>query len=193
MKMRLSCGKTALGERSHPSRLVNICCFLFSGIVLTSASQNYPLASLCELFQNHEKYNGKMVTIRGALNASLHGAVLVNKQCSREARYKQFERGAAINLETPGGEVEPNEPSPDFEIDPKSQELLLELANKKSAAGDSILITIACTGLIRSAENFRLEKTASGYKGNGFGHMGIYPIELVIKSIKNAKIKNASN
>jgi hypothetical protein len=171
-----------------------MCCLLLSGVVLASAAQSGHLTSLCELFQNHEKYNGKMVTIRGALNASIHGTVLVNRQCSRESRYKPFQRGAAINLETPGGEVEPNVPIANFEIDQKSERLFLELAGKKLAKGDSIIVTLTCTGLIRSAKNFRLEG-ASGreYKGNGFGHMGRYPAELVIKSIKDAEIKNLGN
>jgi len=167
---------------------------LLSGVVLSSASQGRPLASLCEVFQNHEKYNGKIVTIRGALNASMHGTVLVNRNCSREARYEKFERGAAFNLDTPGGEIETDVPNPDFDLDEESERLLFELARKKLEKGDSILITITCTGLIRSTEHFRLEKTSGGgYKGNGFGHMGIYPAELVIKSIKDAEIKNLNN
>jgi hypothetical protein len=194
MRMRPKFGKTASAGHLFPNRLLSMCCLLLSGVVLESAAQSGHLTSLCELFQNHEKYNGKMVTIRGVLNASIHGTVLVNRQCSQQSRYKPFERGAAINLETPGGEVEPNVPIPNFEIDQRSERLFLELVDKKQAKGESIIVTLTCTGLIRSAEDFRLEE-ASGraYRGNGFGHMGIYPAELVIKSIKDAEIKNVSN
>jgi len=125
------------------------------------------------------------------LNASMHGIVLANERCFlRGSRYKPFENAAAINLETPGQDTEPELPKPKFDIDPKSYRLLRELAEKKMNDGESIVISITCTGLIRSAENFRIDgDSASGYTGNGFGHMGVYPVELVLKSIKDPEIK----
>ena len=175
-----------------PSRVIGI---LFLTRVLTCSAQVGPATSLCALFQGHEKYNGKMVTVRGTLNASVHGIVLANERCfPRGSRYKTFENAAAINLETPGQDSEPGIPKPKFDIDAKSYRLLRELAEKKLSHGEAILISITCNGLVRSAENFRLEgDAASGYKGNGFGHMGMYPVELVIESIKDTEIKNVSH
>jgi len=125
----------------------------------------------------------------------MHGVVLANEQCfSKGSKYRAFQKGAAINLETPGGDVEPNLPMPQFDMDAKSSELFLELAQTKMRSSTSIDVSLTCTGLIRSQNDFQLDgNAAAGYRGNGFGHMGVYPAELVVKAIKDVKVKRASN
>jgi hypothetical protein len=80
-----------------------------------------------------------------------------------------------------------------FDMDTESSELFLELAQTKMRRGTSIIVWLTCTGLIRSQSEFQLDRTATGYRGNGFGHMGLYPAELVVKSIKDVEVKQVSN
>ena len=193
--MRADSQQKPAGVVRTGSTMITALSVFFLVRIVTFSDQNPLSVSLSELSKNHEKYHGKMVTVRGSLHVSMHGVVLANEQCFKKgSRYKAFEKGAAINLETPGGDVEPDVPIAQFDMDTESSELFLELAQTKMRRGTSIGVSLTCTGLIRSQSEFQRDgDAATGYRGNGFGHMGIYPAELVVKSIKDVEVKQVSN
>lgn len=76
-----------------PIRVIVVGFLVFFGISEITWAQGDPLARLCQVFQNNEKFNGKMVTVRGELNSSRHGSALVNEHCSKKVKIGPYESG----------------------------------------------------------------------------------------------------
>ena len=134
--------------------------------------------SVCELFNNPHQYSGKTVRVRGIYWYGLR------ETCSRQFKTNGHVWPTAINLvdseymKDDGGTVS-------FVTDRDSWDSLdrLVIAEGKAKKKEEIWVTVI--GRLEPLAQQRNDGTITG----GYGHLGEYPAQLVVKRIVDVAIK----
>jgi hypothetical protein len=158
---------------------------LFGQVV---ARESPPLLSVCELLIHRNEFNGKMVSVRGAIEGTNEGAWL---RSSQSCKYKLVTRGITwpnvISLEYPNNESPNPEDHANFDVDWNAINTVgVAIPNGFNRKTDQIVKTYV--GLFQTYPD--LDRRLSSDKGDalksGFGHLGGAPARILVKTVKDA-------
>lgn len=181
---------------------------LLLGIAGTATSQAQislrETQSICELFKDLGSHAGKIVTVRGLLYQSMEifalGGRCESKFITKYSPFpilpgiveiiSEYVWPPAINLvgHASGGEnlilyetdVESVTSAVAFIAQERIRLQNLERARKNNASGLDAYVTVS--GMLRMRSHYDIGPSPDGtIRGGGYGHLGIYPAELVIK------------
>ena len=168
---------------------------LVGGILGAEASDGLGPINVCDLARRLSAYRNKMVAVRGEFFSGRHGATVGSERCTRASPFREFGSGIAINLSFPSNPA-PGEEQVDFEIDGESLrrfEESMSAARAEKRTGAELKVVATFVGVLRVRSGFKLKPSPSGgYVGNGFGQLGRYPAELVMRDIRDLSITKVS-
>ena len=136
---------------------------------------------ICELLKHLPEYRGGVITVTGiywyGLRESCPGPPLVTGTHTWPT---------AIDLVTSDFTAK-GELSPPFKTNGKSWERFQLFVRQEAGDGDRKEIWVTVTGMLRTPESL-LRK--DGHIFGGYGHLGGYPAQFVIKEVINFSVKN---
>lgn len=150
---------------------------------------------VCELLRNVESYNGQIVTIRAFVGGGpRHGYYLVDNRketpCSSMSEAK-VNWPPTIDLIWPGSAGLERTSVP-FERDVTNQEKFYESMRTVEQKSDpDRMVEATFVGQIRTRRSMTIfhNKQDDVYAGNGYGHFGMHPAQLVTKTILNITVE----
>jgi hypothetical protein len=143
---------------------------------------------VCELAQKLKAFRDKTVAVRGEFFTGQHGATVGRERCPSPSPFKEFGSGFAINLAFPE-----EDPSLGRELDRDSLKRLEEVKRQLQRNRSDVSVTATFVGVLQVRSGFKLKKLPSGgYSGNGFGHLGTYPAQIVMSRIENITAAGAT-
>lgn len=169
-------------------------------VVLFSAMDCHPVAgepeprsspkaaSVCDLFRNLRRHDGKMVRVTGRLIYSREVLALYEEGCARKFKTSGYTWPSMIAL-AGLGEWPAEEPAPAFEAavnDRASLDAAVEDGLKRTPR-PPIWVTI--TGELRLKKKYRIADTHYGRLGDGYGHLGAAPALLIISRVEKVTEK----
>jgi hypothetical protein len=171
-------------------------------ILISSVLAEQPQESIeiCELLRDLEKYNGKIVTVRAFVNGGRrHGYYLVD---TRPDGYKKeipcpsmpnskSDWPPTIDFVWPSNTVLRRNPAP-FERDTTAEGKLNEaISNVVQEKNPDRKVLATFVGQIRTRPSITIlhDKAENGYFGTGYGHLGMHPAQLVIKTVLDIRIE----
>jgi len=135
--------------------------------------------SICDLLQSVRSYRGKTVTVRGIYWSGLR------QTCTQPFSTSDHTWPSAINL-VDSDYVAGTEESVPFKTDRESWDKLDEIAIREGKAGRREEIWVTVTGRLRAPEAY-IRK--DGRVRGGYGHLGVYPAELVVERVSDVEIR----
>jgi len=145
-------------------------------------------ASICQLFENPSKYEGKLVRIRAVFVGSFESSGIVDPKCHK-----------SIWLTTPSGllrsvgailisQRSPSVPRADFELvkdkdDEKFDRLTSSFGKSNWPYCADYKVTATFTGRL----DHRLDFVKDEKGANGFGHMGLSEFQIVLRSVSDVQ------
>jgi hypothetical protein len=149
--------------------------------VLT-ASQRHPILEpigVCELLKNITQYRDRIVAVRGIYWFGLRNS------CSQPFVTGEHTWPSALNL------VESDSPPTDatlsFRTNQKSWDALEAFVRQQARAGNRAEIWVTVVGKVRAPATYIRGK---GRVVGGYGHLGVFPAELVVKDVSNVVLKS---
>ncbi|MEW5978839.1 MAG: hypothetical protein AB1898_23845 [Acidobacteriota bacterium] len=179
----------AFHTRDRPPRRVcrRTVCLVLGLFLLVRSARGAEILSVCHVFENLNRYQNKVIAVRSQVHRSSHGAWLWSKDCPGSAKMTFFGTTAMIHLALPEDEVD-GFPRVKFAIKPEGFNQLEKIM--AVAENRNVKVTATFEGLLRIVRVFKPVGTLkSGYHANGFGHVGMFPAQLVIKDIKEVAIE----
>jgi hypothetical protein len=172
-----------------------------------SSAQMTPAApkttSLCDLFKDLRSHAGQMVAVRGMIYQSFEIYAL-GDHCENKfvTTYNwapvleglrpvpptgEFTWGTALDLK-PSTWVEKNEQLVSFETDMeglRKTNLTIDanIAKLKLGASERPEIWVTVVGQLRLKDHYEVANINNTLRGGGYGHLGTYPGQLVIKEM----------
>ncbi len=135
--------------------------------------------SVCELLENVTRYRSKMVSIRGVYWYGLR------QSCPEPFVTDGHRWPSAVNLVDSGSPLlEPGVAS--FATDRQSWDQLDEVVLREARAGHREGIWVTVTGMIQAPASYLRE---DGQVVGGYGHLGVFPAELVVERVSDILIK----
>lgn len=146
---------------------------------------------VCDVASSLSMYSNKVVAVRGEFFSGRHGATVARTECKRPSPFKEFGSGLAINLAFPDDDTT-QEAAVRFEVDKGSVRRLeraISDARDRSDIGNELTVIATFVGVLRVRAHFKLNQEPNGeYDGNGYGHLGRYPAELVLRKVTDVHI-----
>jgi len=144
----------------------------------TSVGESAATTSVCEILENPSGYRGKLISIRGIYWEGLR------EDCPHPLVTAGHVWPSALNLAhsdlpAPAGESVP------FKTDAKSWDHLQETVKREAHAGAREEIWVIAVGEVRAPVAYI---RTDGQIVGGYGHLGAYPAEFVVKEVTNIKI-----
>ena len=123
---------------------------------------------VCEVFEHLDRYDGKMIAVRGVYIQQIHGAALSGEGCRAAARYGFPGQDPSFWLVMPE-EAEMDGARPvKFQMDPKGFAEYERIPRPE--AGESVRAEITVVGQLTVFKAFKLNHWPNdSYTGNGFG------------------------
>ncbi len=146
----------------------------------------------CKIYSNPSAYDGVMVRIRAVYSGSFEGSYLSDIKCFDKSLWFTAPEGiasmAAANL---GGRSYPKVAEPDFTlVKDKEYEKFTRFAYATvENLEPAYRVTATFTGRLDRCRDFRLGKN---WVGNGFGQMGQSEYQLVLKSVSEIDVEQAT-
>jgi hypothetical protein len=163
---------------------------LVPGGVLLAGGKELPKQPLpvCEVFEHIDRYDGKMITVRGVFNHEIHGAALSGEGCPAAARYSVPGQDPSFWLIMPE-EAEMDGARPvKFQMDPKGFAEYERIPRPRGT--ELVRVEITVVGQLNVFKAFKLNHWPNNsYTGNGFGPGGRYPAVLVMQTVKDVDVK----
>lgn len=136
--------------------------------------------TVCELLKNPPAYRDQVVTVRGIYWYGLR------ERCREQLVTGDHTWPSAIDM------VDADSPVSDgvaahFKTDSMSWERLDQAVRKVAASGKKREIWITVTGMIRAPVSYRRR---DGEIVGGYGHLGVFPAQLVVKEIGDVAVKD---
>ena len=141
---------------------------------------------VCEVLENLPRYRGKTITVRGMLYQSREITALGDTPCKHPMRTGDHQWPPALDLEyssyTPRGEAAVTFQTDLENVETTSAEVR---ALREKAPGRDVWVTV--TGHLRARGKYNVSLGGDGkWHGQGYGHLGIYPAQLVIRKMYQA-------
>ena len=178
-----------MSEADLPRARIAIRIFVFFAMLppLTPAQKQSepPIVHVCDLARNLFSHDGKIVAVRGMYFSGPHGATVAAETCQKGTPFRQFGSGIAIDLQIDlddGYEV-PGPKGQSYAVDRDAVRAFQLTADSVSG---NMTTTATFVGVLHVKHRFKMHTTPhQGYEGNGYGHMGRYPAELVLTTVQN--------
>lgn len=161
----------------------------FAALQPATASDNQREAhtvDICDLARALGSFDGKLVAVRGMYLSGRHGQTVAAEACPKPTPFTEFGSGIAIDLDVnldKGSAV----PGPNHRSYAVNRNAILEFQMKANSSSDSESVTATFIGVLHAVRGFAMHVTPNqGYEGNGFGHMGRYPAQLQLTTVRNA-------
>jgi hypothetical protein len=136
--------------------------------------------TICELLKDPSAYRGKLVTVTGIYWYGLR------ESCPKPLVTRNHTWPTAIDMvqsDIPGA---PGEEAP-FTTDTKSWDHLQLFVLQEARAGRREEIWVTVVGMLRAPESY-VRKNGQAF--GGYGHLGGYPAQLVVKAVLDIAIKD---
>jgi len=147
--------------------------------------------TVCEVFQDLQANSGRMIEVRGELLTGRRTFALRQKDCPTKLRTGDLEWPTAIDLAA-AGSIQLDSPAA-FSLDEKAvaaMDKLLCFLHESTASELGVGITATFVGELRTREVYRAKSAPDGTPyGGGFGHLGVYPAQLVYRTVKDIVIR----
>jgi len=178
------------------SRLRRLVLSAFSGLGLALlcpsliCSQEQPVLTICELFENLDAYAGKIVKIQGQVLTSRHSFALGQKDCSRPFSTGGAKWPTALNLVRAGSRT--LESPVAFSLNQESVERMdkiLCFLHSTSASQLGVEITATFVGELQTRNYLLVNRPRANGAIRGFGDGGSFPAQLVYKSVGNIVVR----
>jgi hypothetical protein len=184
-------------------------CLVTAGVLagaLLAAAQSTAVPktlSVCELFKNLRSHAGEMISVRGTLYSGREVSALGGNCDTRfVTKYSESELPeglprtesdylwpTALNL-ADSSWVEKGAEPVDFRTDEESVQRVFALLRREKASGQDIEILVTVVGKLRMKDRYQVGKTPDGaLLADGYGHLGTYPAQLVIKTMLDPVVK----
>lgn len=161
-------------------------------LVQAAVGTDYPL-SVCEALSNLDHYRGRLVTIRGVLlGGSRHGWFLQESTSDRpcpgfDQAGRRWPPALSVVEFTKGSEIEDG--PTDFESDATQIRGMLSEPQRIVGNRADLAIAVTLIGKLRSRKGVHVQRAEDGwYFGDGYGQGGQFPAQLVLKTVKDAKV-----
>jgi len=168
---------------------------------------NPPTVSVCELFKDLRSYAGKMVSVRGLLYSGRETFALGGPCESRfTTRYSpatpafpsvaqrqlEYVWPAAVDLADAAMVTRGEEPV-DFQTDDEMVNQAYARNNSEQArlgGAEKTRVWVTVVGKLRVRDHYDVVQIADGtWLGIGYGHLGMYPGQLVIKTMADPLVE----
>jgi len=136
---------------------------------------------VCDVLNNLPAYRNKLITIKGEWIRGEHGDVMKG-QCTATLASDKHIWPNAISLEQTG--LSRDQPTLTFRTDMESLRRAWATLARERLAGNAKPVTITVEGWLQSPEALLVTKTEP-IRGNGFGHLSVYPARLLIRAVKS--------
>jgi len=155
------------------------------GLLLTGAKElpKQPLR-VCDVFEHLNRYDGKMIAVRGVYNQEIHRSALSGGSCPAASRYGFPGQDPSFWLVMPEAAEAVGARPVQFQMDPKG---LAEYERiPRPEASERVRVEITVVGQLTVFKEFKLNHWPNGtYTGNAFGPGGRYPAVLVMQTVKD--------
>lgn len=162
-------------------------CFIFVNSMICAGQEAPKVQDLCKLLREADRFDGKIVAIRGVLRTDFG---IYGEGCKQVVIGGSKWPGAiATRYITP---YQSPPAGSETLIDRKSIEALDERINAAVPRGQVVECKVVVVGILRSRDEkqFYTDKSGQRKRGVGFGHLGIFPAELlVVKVISFGEIR----
>jgi hypothetical protein len=135
---------------------------------------------LCDLLKNLQFYRGKIVAVRGIYWYGLR------QTCPEPFVTSGHTWPSALNLADSDFMAKYGDPVP-FETDRESWDRLDELTIREGKAGRREEIWVTIVGKLQTPEAYTRR---DGQVVGGYGHLGVFPAELVVERVSEIAIKS---
>jgi hypothetical protein len=167
--------------------MLSLTAIFVSGLALLYAAPVPSVKPLdvCEVLRSPVSFNGKLVSIRGLLRATDHGAWIVGERCPGVLTTQGYTWRSIIFLAYPNSADALHEV--DFDCDREARHNLTMQIEQRSKTGyDKVLVTVV--GMLETRANLDLQiyrDPSGGVRPAGFGHMVEAPAQVVVKTFKD--------
>ena len=154
------------------------------------ADHQIPVLSVCEVIEHRDEYNGKMVGIRGAVEATDEGIWLT---AAADCKYKLVTKGFIwpdmVSLEYPNNSSKDPTEHTDFEVDWTAMNTVgIAIPKGFNPETDEIIKTYV--GLFQTYADLGSHVFPEVPGGKywlkfGFGHLGAAPARILVKTVKD--------
>jgi hypothetical protein len=144
--------------------------------------------TICELFKNLRRYNGRVITISGPMIKHL-GRVIGQLDCPHPFVTNGYTWPSMIMLDTTVASEIYGAPAA-FSTDQDSMHAL-DLAILAATKGATVWVTV--TGELRLKKHYHSVHTNYGILGDGYGHLGASPALLLIRKVDNVETRGSPN
>ena len=162
------------------SRLVRVLGAL--SMVLMARAEQETAVPMCSLMASLRTYAGKVVTVSGEFEAGPEQFFAGGRQCKQPFVTAGFTWPTALQVRFVGG---PDTPATvPFEADDSNVLAFRQaVANMKKKTG-GIRACVSITGLVQLRDDYHVSVRPDGrITAMGFGHMGAFPGQLIVKSV----------
>jgi hypothetical protein len=137
------------------------------------------IISICDLFKDLTRYRGELVTVRGIY---WHG---LRQPCPDSFVTLDHKWPSALNLVDSDLVATQGQNVP-FKTDRKSWDVLDEITLREIREGRHEEIWVTAVGKLRTPEGYIRD---DGRVAGGYGHLGVFPAELVVQRVFDIEIK----
>ncbi len=169
-----------------------------------SSSKEPEAISVCELFQDLRSHAGKLISVRGLLFSGTeifalggrceskfitHNAILPPRP-GFPATELEFTWPTALDLAV-SALAQPGETPVEFRTDDTVDRVYTKIKTEKAKFGSRETdVWVTVVGKLRLKQHYDIGRTADGVlRGEGYGHLGAYPGQLVIKTMLDPVIE----
>lgn len=136
------------------------------------------IITLCDLIKNPVGYRGRVVAVVGVYWYGLRDV------CSSRFITASHTWPSAIELAHSGSNI-PNDIAVPFQTDEKSWDHLQSVVLQEARAARKEEIWVTAVGIVQAPASY-IDK--AGQVVGGYGHLGVFPAQLVIESISQIRI-----
>jgi hypothetical protein len=147
---------------------------------VSSTAQKIEVHSICTILGDMQRFNKKVIAVRGVVTGSSEGSWLTDDSCSLRLVTEGYVWRNSISIESPG--AIPIRDEIDFQLDQAALDRIAKQVKKMryNRAADRLWLTYV--GLFETSEKLQVATYPDGRRvPMGFGHLGGAPGQLLIK------------
>ncbi len=146
--------------------------------------------SVCDLMSRLTKERYKVVKVHGELYSSSEITALGSDPCATQFTAGGVRWPAALDLVSSEYRTDPKERAAPFVTDPAAMARLRAAIAERNRLNRGAKLIVTITGFLRARQKYVRMMTGYGSQGNGYGHLGLYPAQLVIKTVDDIRIES---
>jgi hypothetical protein len=151
--------------------------------------------TVCDVMANPAAFNGQLVALRARLRRSTEWSALVNTvPCGRPLKSGPLVWRPEVTTRSLRSYVEQTGHQP-FSRTRRDETSLSEYSTTHRQLSPDQTIEATYVGLIRTREHYEGRQLQNGMwvPANGFGHLGAYFAEMVVKSVRDVSVVSVSD